>query len=93
MAAKKQNSKSVCPITQSRSVRDVAAQNVESIRHAFPKGMAAPALRALFAAQLYNLEMLTKVSEDELSQLHGMGPKAISLLKAALEQKHLSFTK
>ncbi len=93
MAAKKQNAKSVCPITQNKSVRDAATQNVESIRDAFPKGIAAPALRALFNAKIYNLEMLTKISERDLSQLHGMGPKAISILKNALEDKCMTFAK
>jgi hypothetical protein len=36
------------------------------------------ALRALHGAGFTRLEQLTKVSELELSKLHGMGPKALA---------------
>ena len=56
----------------------------------FPK-LAKPAQRALAGAGYAHLEQLTKVSEAELKQLHGMGPKAIELLRDALAAKGLSF--
>ena len=93
MATKKRSTRSNCPITQSPVVREASAVQVDAIRNAFPKGIAAPALRALVAADLTNLKSLTKVTEAELAQLHGMGPKAISLLKAALKEDGLSFAK
>jgi hypothetical protein len=93
MATKKRSSRTICPITQSPVLREDSAAQVDAIRNAFPKGIAAPALRALVAANLMNLKSLTKVTEAELSQLHGMGPKAISLLKAALKEQGLSFAK
>jgi hypothetical protein len=37
------------------------------------------------------LEQLTTVEEAELLRLHGMGPKALGLLRAALEARGLSF--
>lgn len=57
----------------------------------FPAGLSAPARRALDGAGYVGLEQLTKVSEAELKKLHGMGPKAINLLRSALEEKGLSF--
>lgn len=57
----------------------------------FPKGIAKPALRALAGAGYVNLAQLSKITESELMQLHGMGPKAIGLLRQALAEKGLSF--
>jgi hypothetical protein len=56
----------------------------------FPK-TSKPAERALIAAGYTRLEHLTKVSEKEVSKLHGMGPKALGILKEALKAKGLSF--
>ena len=56
-----------------------------------PKGLSAPALRALVGAGYVRLEQLTRISEAELKQLHGVGPKAINLLRSALDAKGLSF--
>jgi uncharacterized protein YdhG (YjbR/CyaY superfamily) len=56
----------------------------------FPK-IGAPATRALEAAGYSRLEQLTKVAEAELGQLHGMGPKALGILREALKEKGLSF--
>ena len=58
--------------------------------NAFPK-IGAPATRALEAAGYSRLEQLTKVTEAELGQLHGMGPKALGILHDALKEKGLSF--
>ena len=57
---------------------------------AFPK-IGAPATRALESAGYSHLEQLTKVTEAELSQLHGMGPKALGILRETLKEKGLSF--
>jgi uncharacterized protein YdhG (YjbR/CyaY superfamily) len=56
----------------------------------FPK-IGAPAMRALEAAEYTHLEQLTKVSEAQLGQLHGIGPKALGILREALKEKGLSF--
>lgn len=58
--------------------------------HDFPK-LAQPAQRALQNAGLYRLEQLTQLSQAELLQLHGMGPKAQSQLRQALQARGLSF--
>jgi hypothetical protein len=52
----------------------------------FPK-IGNPTLRALQTAGFVHLEQLTGISEPELNQLHGMGPKALSLLRQALAEK------
>jgi uncharacterized protein YdhG (YjbR/CyaY superfamily) len=56
----------------------------------FPK-IGAPATRALEAAGYTHLKQLTKVTEADLAQLHGMGPKALGLLREALKAKGQSF--
>jgi DNA repair protein RadC len=56
-----------------------------------PIELAKPAQRALSEAGYLRLEQLTKVSETELKQLHGIGPNAIKKLRRALGAKGLSF--
>ncbi len=56
-----------------------------------PEGLAQPALRALAGAGYFQLEQLTRVTEQELKQLHGIGPKALELLRRALHEQGLSF--
>jgi hypothetical protein len=59
--------------------------------HDFPKGVSQPALRALFGAGYTRLEQLTTVKEADLLKLHGMGPKAIGLMREALAERGQSF--
>lgn len=56
----------------------------------FPK-IGAPAIRALEEAGYTSLKQLTTVSEVELGRLHGMGPKALQILREALKSKGWSF--
>jgi len=56
-----------------------------------PIELAAPARRALVGAGYLRLEQLTRLSEIELKQLHGVGPNAINVLRRALDAKGLSF--
>jgi uncharacterized protein YdhG (YjbR/CyaY superfamily) len=56
----------------------------------FPK-IGRPATQALEAAGYTNLKQLTRVTETELAQLHGMGPKALGILREALKEEGLSF--
>ncbi len=51
----------------------------------------APATRALTHEGYTTLKQLTKVSEAELAQLHGVGPRAIRILKEALKARGWSF--
>jgi effector-binding domain-containing protein len=57
---------------------------------AWPK-IGAPALRALKNAGYTRLEQLANVSEAELLSLHGMGPKAVRILREGLEGRDPSF--
>jgi len=56
----------------------------------FPR-LAAPAQRALAGAGITSLKQLTRWSEADLKQLHGMGPNALGKLRQALADKGLSF--
>jgi DNA-directed RNA polymerase alpha subunit len=58
--------------------------------HDLPK-IAAPAQRALQSIGITTLEQLTKITEAELLQLHGMGPNALDKLRQALAERGLSF--
>lgn len=58
----------------------------------FPR-LAAPAQRALAGAGIQNLQQLAKLSEDEVKQLHGIGPNALERLRRALATNGLSFAK
>ena len=55
--------------------------------------IAAPAQRALQSAGIHSLKQLTKVTEAELLQMHGMGPNALGKLRQALAEKGLSFAR
>jgi hypothetical protein len=57
----------------------------------FPAGMSGPAQRALAGAGYSRLEQISKLTEAELLQLHGLGPKTIRQLRTALAEKGLAF--
>ena len=63
----------------------------DKLRHDFPAGLAQPALRALNHAGYTSLDQLARVKEADLKKLHGMGPKGIDLLRAALKARGRSF--
>ena len=56
-----------------------------------PPGLSQPALRAFTAAGYTRLEDFARVSEKELLELHGVGPKAIRILRPALAERGLAF--
>jgi DNA-directed RNA polymerase alpha subunit len=56
---------------------------------ALPK-IGAPATRALHGAGYETLESLAGVPEKELAKLHGMGPKALRILKEHLDAMGLT---
>ena len=55
--------------------------------------LASPAQRALANAGIQNLKQLAKFSEEEIKQLHGIGPNALVQLRAAIKAKGLTFAK
>ena len=56
----------------------------------FPK-IGSPATRALEAAGYTTLKQLTTITESDIAQLHGMGPKALGILREALKAQGFSF--
>jgi len=57
----------------------------------FPQSIGNPARQALEVAGYTKLKQLTKISEAELGKLHGMGPKALRILRETLEAQGLAF--
>ncbi|MFD6208933.1 DNA-binding protein [Peribacillus sp. NPDC060253] len=62
--------------------------NIESD---LPTELAKPARRALVGEGYVHLDQFTQLSEAEILQLHGMGPKAMEQLRRALAAKGLTF--
>jgi hypothetical protein len=58
---------------------------------AFPNGVGGPALRALHNAGVRSMRDLTKWTEADLAKLHGMGPKALGILRGALAASNQRF--
>ena len=56
-----------------------------------PNYLAKPAQRALANAGITRLAQLAKKSENEVLELHGMGPKTMTQLRQALAERGLSF--
>lgn len=53
--------------------------------------LAAPARRALAGAGIMSLKDLSDCPEAAIAGLHGMGPKAMRTLRAALDAQGLAF--
>lgn len=66
-------------------------QNASPAEHDFPKSIGNPATGALLAAGYTRLEQLTRVREADIKALHGVGPKALTILRETLTQNGLSF--
>ena len=73
----------VCPICEKERKPD----------EGFLTKVGAPARRALEKEGINSLLKLSKYRQEELLQLHGMGPSSIPKLKQALKEKGLSFRK
>ncbi|MED3727716.1 RNA polymerase alpha subunit C-terminal domain-containing protein [Priestia filamentosa] len=59
----------------------------------FLSQLSAPARRALENNGITTLQQLSKFSEKEFLQFHGIGPASLPKLKAALKEEGLSFKK
>ncbi len=53
--------------------------------------LANPARRALLHVGIDTVQKLSGYSEQEILQLHGMGPKSLPILRDALKEHGLSF--
>jgi|JI10StandDraft_1071094.scaffolds.fasta_scaffold588771_2 uncharacterized protein YdhG (YjbR/CyaY superfamily) len=58
----------------------------------FPPKIGAPATRALANAGITSAQECAEWTEAQLADLHGMGPKALSILRASLGSAGLSFS-
>ncbi len=74
-----------CPVCPTCSKKEMEKKYSE-----FPK-ISAPAMRALDSVGIETLKDLTKFTEKELLNLHGMGPKAFGILKKEMEMRGFSF--
>lgn len=91
MKEKASNSQSNCPITADPKKREEANSATAAIKDNLPAGLAQPALRALATAGIANLTDFAKITEKDLARLHGIGANALGKIKAALDEKGLSF--
>lgn len=88
---KRRSSGQQCELMVNPSLKRKVDAEAASIRGAFPPGLARPALRALHGAGFMNLHQLSKAPEQDVAALHGMGPKALTLLRAGLKANKLRF--
>jgi uncharacterized protein YdhG (YjbR/CyaY superfamily) len=63
----------------------------EGLKTEFPASMGRVAPRELANAGYTRLKQLTRVTEAELLKIHGVGPKAIRILRELLAEKGMSF--
>ena len=59
--------------------------------HDLPAAIGRPATRALTQADHSGLGQLTELTEADLVALHGVGPKAVRILRETLAARGLSF--
>ena len=85
------NAKPRCELMTNPAKRRVASELADSVKDSLPQGLSQPALRALAAAGYTRLDQLSEVSEPDLRKRHGMGPKAIEIIRSALRQNGKSF--
>jgi predicted flap endonuclease-1-like 5' DNA nuclease len=64
---------------------------VEQHATEFPRTMGTVAPRELAAHGITRYEQLAEVTEKELLAIHGVGPKAIRILREELRARGLSF--
>ncbi len=82
-------STSKCPVSRG----DVDLSRYEALDGEWRAiGLAAPARRALVDAKLLRVSDLRKISEADLTELHGMGKSAIARLKVVMSGKKIKFS-
>ncbi|MCF6746215.1 DNA-binding protein [Blastococcus sp. KM273128] len=57
-----------------------------------PRAIGRPALGALRAAGINRLSEVGRLREEDLLALHGVGPRAVRLLRAELAERGLDLT-
>lgn len=83
------------PITLiTKIIKDRVDQNIlvaKPLPEGFPAKLALPVKRALAVAKITSLEILASYSEQEILDLHGIGPSDFPLLRSALQVVGLKF--
>jgi predicted flap endonuclease-1-like 5' DNA nuclease len=64
---------------------------VERLVTEFPRTLGSVAPRALAAHGITRYEQLTEMTEQDLLAMHGVGPKAIRILREELQARGRSF--
>ncbi len=59
------------------------------MKTSLPSTIGRPATSALESANITCLEDLKAISEKDLASLHGIGPKAIRILKTSLDELNM----
>jgi len=57
------------------------------------KKLARPAQRAILGTGVTTLEQLSKMTEEEISNIHGIGKNALEVIKSTLKENGLSLAK
>lgn len=71
---------------------DKQSNQSDQPEHELPAGIGAPATRVLLAVGYTRLDQLAKARVQDLLKLHGMGPKAIGIIREALKAKGMHFS-
>lgn len=87
-AAKKSVKKAVSKSSKKSPTKSAPSSGTTAL---LPKGVSQPATRALATIGVTKVDQLTKHREADVAVLHGMGPKALGILKAELEATGKSF--
>lgn len=88
---KRVNLNSRCELMRNPRKKAVANRNAASITGAFPSGLPKPALRALYAQGFRTLPVLCAHTVADVAMLHGIGPKAMAVLRNAMRERSLAF--
>lgn len=67
--------------------------DVKRSANALPDRLSAPAQRALGSARIASLKDLQKWREEDVAKLHGLGPKTLTALRAALKSAGMKYKK
>lgn len=91
MTRKTNDKRGRCDLATNPNSRRAADELAASVKDAFPRGLSQPALRALASAGYTHLGQLSQISEADLSKLHGMGPRAIDIIRTEMKKNGQSF--